>query len=223
MPPDPEEEHLLKNSRTKKLKTQWENSITQGKNSRFGQNLWFFTIKYVCFSSMPPLLLFKPIKCQKWYTVWGTLWKRADISMNFAKYSQFLEEKLKTQAKNSGFRQIQKPGLPKGGRKNKPDLSTCLWVSVRSNKKFWNESAIVSIPAVPLYWRSKCPSKLKAESWIQKLTIQGWLWVHAQFGQGWRHPGLWRNSDGSEWHLQGCWPDAEPPDRRNIWFVLRNG
>ena len=31
--------HFEKNSRTKKLKTQEKNSITQGKNSRFGQAL----------------------------------------------------------------------------------------------------------------------------------------------------------------------------------------
>ena len=96
MPPDPEEEHLLKNSRTKKLKTQWEISITQGKNSRFGQNLYFFTIKYVCFSSMPPLLPFNPIMvhCVRYFVS-----KRSDISMNFAKPSQYFEEKLKNSSK----------------------------------------------------------------------------------------------------------------------------
>ena len=68
------------------------------------------------FCKISPAILFELKKYAKFVTLWSiqclTCWLYIEICKIFSK----------TQGKNSRFRQRKKPGLPKMGRKNKPDI-----------------------------------------------------------------------------------------------------
>ena len=58
-------------------------------------------------------------------------------------YFQKLKYFLKTQGKNSFFRQVHYPALPKLGRKEKPDLETKPKVSGKISKKFEKKIGLI--------------------------------------------------------------------------------
>ena len=76
--------HFEKNSRTKKLKTQGKNSITQGKNSRFWQS------SQICGTKKGLYYYFSQISIQKW-TFWKIQEKMVKIYMLIAKFLENLK------------------------------------------------------------------------------------------------------------------------------------